>query len=44
MGEFPELPPCLVELLHQSTEKKHWLQWQEEIDNFLKKGNLGAVS
>jgi hypothetical protein len=31
MGEFPDLPPSLIELLHKQTEQKHLSQWWEEM-------------
>ena len=43
MGEFPDLPPSFIELLHRQTQQRHWLQWQKELD-VLAEGNSSAVS
>jgi hypothetical protein len=40
MGEFPDLPPSLIELLHWQTEQKHLIQWSEEM----KLSNLWKVT
>lgn len=44
MGEFPDLPPVLIEFLHRQTEQRMLDQWSSELDFLVKGTGSDAVS